>query len=148
MEVLRFLQNGRWRNLYYGMLKNRLRRDLNLKDISSVSDALENLGLTGDVETHNHDTRYKKMIEQAKGEMRRAIKGASEDYDSINKRVVSLETDIDILNQNAIQKPHFWVGKVFPKSPKDNDVWFNTKDNLIMYFLGGKWNAFTAGWKD
>lgn len=148
MEVLRFLKDGKWRNLYYGMLKNRLRKDLNLSDVSNTTEALNNLGLTGDVTSHNHDSRYKAMIDKAKGEMKRWTSGVSDDYTNLNKRLMNVETSINYLEQNAVQKPHFWIGESFYGAPRDYDIWLDTKDCLIRFFKGGKWHAFTAGWKE
>lgn len=65
---------GEWYSFYATAIKNRLRRDLNLSDLSDISEARHNIELDGDNnETHFHDSRYiplindnKKIIEQNK----------------------------------------------------------------------------------
>lgn len=50
--------NTEWVSLYADMLKNRLRRDMNLGDVNNRSEARKNLGLSGEVEDHWHDEFY------------------------------------------------------------------------------------------
>lgn len=63
MTVVRMKLNGEWVDLYAGEIKNRLKRTENLADLDDVAIARENLELVGDVDTHNHDSRYLAMIE-------------------------------------------------------------------------------------
>lgn len=63
MTMLRMKLNGEWVDLYAGEIKNRLKRTENLADLDDASAARQNLELTGDVSTHNHDSRYLSLIE-------------------------------------------------------------------------------------
>lgn len=58
-----------WVPLYGAALRNRLRRDKNLSDLTNVTEAKKNLGLYGNVEDHNHDSRYLPMIERIDGKV-------------------------------------------------------------------------------
>ena len=53
-----------WVTLYGSVLKNRLRRDKNLADLTDATEAKKNLGLLGDVSDHNHDSRYMPMLQR------------------------------------------------------------------------------------
>ena len=53
-----------WVTLYGTVLKNRLRRDKNLADLTDKTEAKRNLGLLGDVSDHNHDGRYMAMLQR------------------------------------------------------------------------------------
>lgn len=68
MTVARIRLNGEWVNLYADEIKSRLKISSNLSDLSDVSTARENLELTGDVDTHHHDSRYLSLIENAVSE--------------------------------------------------------------------------------
>lgn len=63
MTMLRMKLNGEWVNLYANEIKNRLKRTENLADLDDVSAARQNLELVGDIDTHNHDSRYLALIE-------------------------------------------------------------------------------------
>lgn len=63
MTIVRMRLNGKWENLYANEINNRLKKTENLADIDNVAIARENLELVGDVDTHNHDSRYLAMIE-------------------------------------------------------------------------------------
>lgn len=66
MSIIKWRKNNKWFSLYADAIKNRLKRTENLADLTDKTEALKNLGLTGDVETHHHDSRYLPLIEQVK----------------------------------------------------------------------------------
>ena len=66
MSVIKWRKNDKWFSLYTDAIKNRLKRTENLADLVNKTEALNNLGLTEDVSTHHHDSRYLPLIEQAK----------------------------------------------------------------------------------
>lgn len=94
-----------WIPIYADAINNRARRDYNLSDLHSVSDARKNLGLVGDVtdisNSHNHDKRY--------NEWRQADKLANEsaraNLDSkftkaISDNYIEMNAKLDKFNQN------------------------------------------------
>ena len=48
MAVLKYKDNEGFKSLYSEAIKNRLRKDQNLADVTNVQEARENLELTGD----------------------------------------------------------------------------------------------------
>lgn len=58
MDALRYFKNGKWVPLYAKELTSFLSKEGNLSDIANPAEAVENLGLTGEIETHTHDQRY------------------------------------------------------------------------------------------
>lgn len=60
-----------WVTLYGSVLKNRLRRDKNLADLTDATEAKKNLGLLGDVSDHNHDSRYMPMLQRVADDLSR-----------------------------------------------------------------------------
>ena len=55
----------KWYTFYAEAIRNRLRIDKNLADVSDVQKARDNLGLSGDNNhTHNHDDRYMILIQK------------------------------------------------------------------------------------
>lgn len=74
MAVLKWQRGANdWVQLYGSILRNRLRRDKNLSDLTDIEEALKNLGLFGDVVTHNHDTLYKPLFEKIEGKLDQEI---------------------------------------------------------------------------
>lgn len=64
MATISWRKANKWVSIYADAIKNRLMRTKNLSDLTDVGEALKNLGLTGDVHTHNHDTQYLPQIKK------------------------------------------------------------------------------------
>ena len=64
MAIISWRKANKWVSIYADAIKNRLMRTKNLSDLIDIGEALKNLGLTGDVHTHNHDTQYLAQIKR------------------------------------------------------------------------------------
>lgn len=74
MAILKWQKGANeWVQLYGDILRNRLRRDKNLSDLTDAEAARKNLGLFGDIVEHNHDTLYKPIFERMEGKIDREI---------------------------------------------------------------------------
>lgn len=62
-----------WVQLYGNILRNRLRRDKNLSDLTDTLQAKKNLGLFGDVVDHHHDNRYMPIVTRIESKLDREI---------------------------------------------------------------------------
>lgn len=74
MSILKWKKNNKWISIYADAIKNRLMRTANLSDLTDKTAALNNLGLTGDVETHHHDSRYLPMFEKLENKIKEKFK--------------------------------------------------------------------------
>ena len=74
MSILKWKKNNKWISIYANAIKNRLMRTANLSDLTDKTAALNNLGLTGDVETHHHDSRYLPMFEKLENKVKEKFK--------------------------------------------------------------------------
>lgn len=74
MSILKWKKNNKWISIYADAIKNRLMRTANLSDLTDKTAALNNLGLTGDVETHHHDSRYLPMFEKLENKVKEKFK--------------------------------------------------------------------------
>ena len=74
MSILKWKKNNKWISIYADAIKNRLMRTANLSDLTDKTAALQNLGLTGDVETHHHDSRYLPMFEKLENKVKEKFK--------------------------------------------------------------------------
>ena len=74
MSILKWKKNNKWISIYADAIKNRLMRTANLSDLTDKTAALNNLGLTGDVETHHHDSRYLPMLEKLENKVKEKFK--------------------------------------------------------------------------
>lgn len=63
MAVAKIKINGEWLELYGSEMNGRLKVLENLADVADPNIARENLGLKGDIDTHNHDSRYLPLID-------------------------------------------------------------------------------------
>lgn len=124
MAVLKYKDNEGFKSLYSEAIKNRLRKDQNLADVTNVQEARENLELTGDNNhTHYHDDRYLPKIEaeaeqreNADNELKNLISDKSEEIinitnntinnlkDSINDKIDSTISQEVIDRNNAISE--------------------------------------------
>ena len=79
MAVIKWKGLGGWITLYTSSIKNRLRKDKNLGDLTNKLEAIKNLGLVGDISSesdpdsptdkHSHDKRYKRLIADLRNEI-------------------------------------------------------------------------------
>lgn len=74
MSILKWKKNNKWISIYADAIKNRLMRTANLSDLTDKTAALNNLGLTGDVETHHHDSRYLPIFEKLENKVKEKFK--------------------------------------------------------------------------
>lgn len=58
MLIFNWRSEDKWNPLYTLYLQNTLKKKNNLSDLTDINEALKNLMLVGDVETHWHDGRY------------------------------------------------------------------------------------------
>jgi chromosome segregation ATPase len=84
-------KNGEWKPIYLKDIRNRLRKDKNLADLTDKTAARENLELTGDVGDHHHDSRYFPLFESAVGHA-----------DAIDERLQKIINDL-AQNLNNVQ---------------------------------------------
>lgn len=83
MSVLKWQRGANeWVTLYGTVLKNRLRKDKNLADLTDAAEAKKNLGLVGDVTDHNHDSRYMVLINKVQDDIDREINDRKQREDS------------------------------------------------------------------
>lgn len=94
-----------WEGIYDNALRNRLRRDKNLADLTNKADARKNLELIGDnVETHYHDSRYMPYIKTLQGDtkaLRTDMTQAQNDINAHTNRLNGHDTDITNLQSRA-----------------------------------------------
>jgi hypothetical protein len=149
MDMLRILKDGEWLPIYFKELKNRLRRDKNLADVNSVSEARKNLGLTGEVDSHVHDDRYIKKsdydidIANHKKVLEDEIQALSLRFDNLYKTANNALTEIN----SSVSKDMLVVSSSKP-SGAQGKVWINTTENKISLnvYDGGKWKTVGAVW--
>jgi hypothetical protein len=106
-----------WLTFYVDAIRNRLRRDLNLSDLTDILTARKNLEIYGDSnKTHFHDDRYIPLINSAKQANEDAVNNLSvtlsgnvtsapSTRDSSNNIIVpvtSVTADKSILEQTAV----------------------------------------------
>lgn len=88
-----------WVNLNQNV-NNRLRIDSNLSDVADKSEARKNLGLVGDINTHNHDNRYQTQIN---GEVNKRQEQDTKLDNRITAEVSKLNAAIEKNNNAASQ---------------------------------------------
>lgn len=151
MDIIKYFKDQRWIPLYIAELKNRLRKDKNLSDIANPAKAVENLGLTGEVETHTHDKRYA-LITDTNREIGRIDKRIDDTIINMNENQNSLNVEFkkyctaqDFNNY----KRNFHVGTTSPANPPENCIWFDTTSGreTVKVFISGQWRTFGAVWK-
>lgn len=94
MSVLKWQRgSSEWVTLYGTVLKNRLRKDKNLSDLESTTEAKKNLGLIGDVVDHHHDSRYLPRLARIEDKIDREVadRQSTEQnfYDELRTRIQS-----------------------------------------------------------
>lgn len=84
MAILKWQKgNNEWVQLYGSALRNRLRRDKNLSDLTNATEAKKNIGLYGDVPDHHHDSRYMPILSRIEGKVDTEISDRKADAKSM-----------------------------------------------------------------
>ena len=113
MSILKIKQGGQWNKIYGGEFSKKMKKSSNLANLTNVSAARTNIGLTGDVSTHAHDSLYLPEINK-EGALRQwedgvisakideARKRANEtmtlaEKNTINAKIASLQTRLENL---------------------------------------------------
>lgn len=86
MNLIKIKTKDGWITLYKALFESFLSKNKNLADLTDKDAARKNLELTGDVETHNHDSRYMPVIQ--------------EKYDNLNDKIKKLNDKIDDQKHN------------------------------------------------
>ena len=96
MGLLKYKLSDGWHILYGGILQKILRKDMNLSDVDNVATARSNLGLTGNVTTHYHQT-YADSITDLQNQIN-DLKTSRQDlynkYNNLLGRIDVAESDI------------------------------------------------------
>lgn len=151
MNVLSFFKDKEWIPLYFKELANRLRRDKNLSDLKDKTEALQNLGLDGTVETHNHDTLYprKDDIEKALANNKKVLEDSIRETNGrvdtiVNDNLAGLSEKID----TKLDKNMIYVGTNEPAA-SEGMLWFCIKNGevSIRAYSGNKWYTAGAVWQ-
>ena len=144
MSILKWKKDNKWISIYADAIKNRLMRTANLSDLTDKTAALNNLGLTGDVETHHHDSRYLPMFEKLENKVKEKFKALKFKVggDVAESNATQLEdgtysfnltniraTSINIEQGNGNAMPALFIN--------------NTKDKEIKYVPDVTYNAQT-----
>lgn len=115
MAILKWRDaNGKWISLYANWLRNCLRRDKNLSDLTDFTKARENLGISQTDIVSEVDEKYQPIVEQLQNDIKQ------------------VKTDI----QNK-----YYIGSTAP-SPKEGMIWFDTNAELIKYYKDSAWHIF------
>ena len=113
MSILKIKQGGQWNKIYGGEFSKKMKKSSDLANLTDVSAARTNVGLTGDVSTHAHDSLYLPEINK-EGALRQwedgvisakideARKRANEtmtlaEKNTINAKIASLQTRLENL---------------------------------------------------
>lgn len=161
MNLMKIKTAKGWVTLYKAMFESFLSKDKNLSDIADKNEALKNLGLTGDVTTHNHDSRYMPIINQKYDDL----------ADKINKLAAKLDdqkhnffSDINCSLSDFSMQPngwYLWKGTIYgvtgtwlirkagsstctnymAQNIEDSRVMLNSNDLLNWYSPYGYWHA-------
>ncbi len=120
MAVLKWKTTKGWISLYTQFIKNCLQKDQNLADIPDKDKARENIGLTGDVATHNHDSRYLPIINQK--------------YDDLTNQIKKLNDKIDDQKHNFFTTVNCSLAE-FATQPYGWYLWKGTISNVTGTWL-------------
>lgn len=152
MEVIRYLKDQKWLPLYIKELKNRLRKDKNLADLPNRDEAIKNLGLTGDVISHSHDSRYptkdlvNTMLEKVNQKVENAILDVKITNSGVDSKIFELR---DSVIEKKLDAKMIHVGSLPPSNPESNTIWFCTIPNntCIKVYYQGEWIVFGSVWQ-
>lgn len=87
MLILNWRSEDKWNPLYTLYLQNTLKKKNNLSDLTDVNEALKNLMLVGDVETHWHDGRYLPFFNSLKNNL----------YNKVNTILKTIEDTLNTM---------------------------------------------------
>lgn len=152
------LQDG-WHILYGNILSKVLRKDKNLSDLEDISAARENLELSGDVITHNHDSRYMPLIsgqnakisdaEAAIADLKNRLNQAESKLNTLQNNNTNFQNSINAINTRLSKIPDIYVQTSQPSEPKDKSIWFDMTGNgeHVRIFWQNVWKKIGAVWK-
>lgn len=156
MATLKWRTSKGWVEFFKEISDNVLFKNKNLADLTDRKEALKNLGLTGDVTTHNHDSLYNAKIEKLNNELSKKIKELSTEIDEIKSSnesgSSSIQSQIDTINKNMESKMNnsrIIISATEPQSKNVGDIWFCTKtgSRLISTWNGTQWEHYSAIWE-
>lgn len=94
--LLKWRRNtNEWVVMYGDALKNRLRRDKNLADLTNRTEAKKNLGVFGEVTDHYHDARYMTRIEALEGNLKSEVQ-AREQSQKLNDQALRKKVEAEV----------------------------------------------------
>lgn len=125
MAILKWKSAKGWVSLYANFIKDCLQRNQNLADLPDKDKARENLGLTGDVTTHNHDSRYMPIINEKYNDLIDKINKLS---NKVDDQKHNFFTNIDCSLSDFSIQPNGWY------------IWKGTISNVT-----GTWLIRKAG---
>jgi hypothetical protein len=147
MSILKWKKNNKWISIYADAIKNRLMRTANLSDLTDKTAALNNLGLTGDVETHHHDSRYLPMFEKLENKVKEKFKALKFKVggDVAESNATQLEdgtysfnltniraTSINIEQGNGNAMPALFINNTKDKEVKYvSDITYNSQTKIL-----------------
>lgn len=105
MNLIKIKTAKGWVTLYKAMFGSFLSKDKNLADVPDKGTALKNLGLTGDVTTHNHDSRYMPIINEKYEDLANKIKDLEA---KLNDQKHNFFSNIDCSLSDFSIQPNGW----------------------------------------
>lgn len=109
-----------WVTLYGTVLKNRLRRDKNLADLTDKTEAKRNLGLLGDVPDHNHDGRYMPMLQRISDDLSRETEARTTWETNFDQEI---HANVEAQVENVIQQYGASINtEATKREEKDNEL--------------------------
>lgn len=150
MRILKYKTDKGWLPLYTYVLSLFMRKSKNLGDLENRSEALNNLGLTGEnITSHLHDSKYLPLIQAAEDNAVNQVDKLRLDTNieirNIRDSISSSNTEIDTkLDKNLIR-----VQQVVPTDPVEGMIWFSTDqaNPIISVYSNGQWIKYGAVWK-
>ena len=156
MATLKWKSSDGWIEFFKEVAGNVLYATKNLADLTDRQEALKNLGLTGDVTTHNHNSLYNAKFDKLNNELSNKIAALSTKIDNIQNNYTTKETNIqtqlDAINKliaNKMDNTRIIISETEPKDKHAGDVWFCTKNGsrLISTWNGSSWEHYSAVWE-
>lgn len=152
------LQDG-WHILYGNLLSKMVRKDKNLEDLEDRSAARENLELTGDVTTHNHDSYYgpkfsalnakTASLESRVSALETRLNAAEAEINAIKNSNNNTTNSINAINNRLSRIPEIYVQTGTPSGAPDKSIWFNLSGGSehIKVLWQNAWRNIGAFWK-
>lgn len=129
MKLIKMKTKDGWVTLYKSLFESFLSKDKNLADLPNVEEARKNLGLTGDVTTHNHDSRYLPLIQQK--------------YDDLNNKITNMDKKLDDQKHNFFNSINCSLAD-FSLQPNGWYLWKGTISGVMATWLIRKAGASSA----